>query len=590
MIRGGSYDILSVMSELRKSCMGGKLPPLKKIVLALAFGLALQAFAAGEPSFCSLRCGPGSCADENWPKVLDALSQTPHPFDAIWFSTGVAYPPLDWHRAQSARCAKAAKDLKKIGMSAAVEIQMTIGHGDVMLTRKDCRAQDWPTWVGWNGKACKHVSCPRGKGFRDYFARVAAIYAEWKPECVWIDDDLRLENRAPNGGGKYEGCWCESCVAAFSRREGRDWTRESLLAAIEKGDKDLKRRWFALQEDNLAEFAGVIARAVAQVSPETRLGLEAALCANGVTKILKAMRDASGKPVRLRSGEGAYWDRNPHEQLEKAYRIAKATAEYGCFDLVDVFSPEIESCPRTFSCRTPQGAILEGFEQLATGANALSMFLADTRVGEDWNYYRDILFRRLGAAHGFLKGYAEANRGTLPCGFSVKGGEVPKELVACRGVPVVCGRAKSLGELPDVNAIPASLGGSGWQAKGEHETVVLQAAAGPRLMEFARRADAVSGGKTPILFTRPVMAWTMPRVGEDGELRTVAVINCSIDVQDPVAVRLRGVPADANVAWVPLHGERAALAVVREGAEAVITLPAVGAWDCGYLRIEGELK
>ena len=573
------------MSELQKCCTRDKLPLQRKLVLAFAFGLALQVFAAGEPSFCSLRCGPGSCADENWPKVLDALSQTPRPFDAIWFSTGVAYPPLDWHRAQSARCAKAAEDLKKIGMSAAVEIQMTIGHGDAMLTRQDCRAQGWPTWVGWNGKTCKHVSCPRGKGFRDYFARVAAIYAEWKPECVWIDDDLRLENRAPDGGGKYEGCWCASCVAAFSRLEGRDWTRETLLAAIEKGDKDLKRRWFALQEDGLAEFAGAIARAVTEVSPETRLGLEAALCANGVTKILKAMRDASGKPVRLRSGEGAYWDRNPHEQLEKAYRIAKATAEYGCFDLVDVFSPEIESCPRTFSCRTPQGAILEGFEQLAMGANALSMFLADTRVGEDWSYYRDILFRRLGAAHGFLKGYAEANRGTLPCGFSVKGGEVPKELVACRGVPVVCGRAKSLGDLPDVNAIPASLGGSGWQAKGEHETIVMQAAAGPRLMEFARRADAVSGGKTPILFTRPVMAWVLPRVREDGELRTVALVNCSIDVQDPVAVHLRGVPADAKVTWVPLHGVRTALEPRREGGDIVVTLPSLGAWDCGYLKL-----
>ena len=30
-----------------------------------------------------------------------------------------------------------------------------------------------------------------------------------------------------------------------------------------------------------------------------------------------------------------------------------------------------------------------------------------------------------------------------------------------------------------------------------------------------------------------------------------------------------------------------ALAVVREGAEAVVTLPAVGAWDCGYLLVDG---
>lgn len=48
--------------------------------------------------------------------------------------------------------------------------------------------------------------------------------------------------------------------------------------------------------------------------------------------------------------------------------------------------------------------------------------------------------------------------------------------------------------------------------------------------------------------------------------------------------RTRG---DAQVAWVPLHGDHAVLAVMREGTETVVTLPAVGAWDCGYLLVEG---
>ena len=39
--------------------------------------------------------------------------------------------------------------------------------------------------------------------------------------------------------------------------------------------------------------------------------------------------------------------------------------------------------------------------------------------------------------------------------------------------------------------------------------------------------------------------------------------------------RTRG---DAQVAWVPLHGDHAVLAVMREGTETVVTLPAVGAW------------
>ena len=46
---------------------------MKRTFVFLPLTLVLAGFAAGEPSFCSLRCGPGSCEDENWPKVLDAV-------------------------------------------------------------------------------------------------------------------------------------------------------------------------------------------------------------------------------------------------------------------------------------------------------------------------------------------------------------------------------------------------------------------------------------------------------------------------------------------------------------------------------------
>ena len=63
-------------------------------------------------------------------------------------------------------------------------------------------------------------------------------------------------------------------------------------------------------------------------------------------------------------------------------------------------------------------------------------------------------------ARGFLKDFHDANQGARPCGLTVKGG-VPAELVACRGVPIVSGRAKTLGELPPVSEIPARMAGAG---------------------------------------------------------------------------------------------------------------------------------
>ena len=552
---------------------------------AVAAVLAAFAVGAAEVPFCALRSGAGVVSPANWPKVHEALAANPGAFDEIWFSTGITYPPLDWHREQSRRCADAAEDLKKLGIVASLEIQMTIGHGDGVGTNRDDRALDWQRWVGWDGTAARICSCPRAPGLRDYFRSVAAIYAGWHPGCIWIDDDLRMNNRAPSKGSPNRpGCWCPSCLAAFSETEGRTWTRETLLAAIVGGDAALEGRWRTFQAQGLADLAKAIAEEVRRVSPETVMGSE---FGGGIPEVIRALYAGSGRKVRVRPGAGCYWDTNPHQQISKAHYAAAQIAALGCDEIIEAVIPETETCPRTFSCRTPQGVILEAFEHLACGADALSLFVADTRMGEDWNFYRDRMFRRIAAARGFLLGYRHANEGTLPCGFTVEDG--PQDLVACRGIPIVTGRAKALGPLPDIRTISVRGGGAVWQARDLHpDTLAMQMAAGPDLMAFAKRADESCGNRTPVMFDSPVMAWVQPHVSSDGRLRTVAVLNASIDVQEPVRVRLRGVPEGASVEWRPLHGAAKVLAPSREGAEVSVELPAIPAWDCGYVFIAKE--
>ena len=88
-----------------------------------------------------------------------------------------------------------------------------------------------------------------------------------------------------------------------------------------------------------------------------------------------------------------------------------------------------------------------------------------------------------------------------------------------------------------------------------------------------------------VIFERPVMAFAMPRVRDDGTLVTLAIVNASIDRQDPVVVRLRGVSADVKVAlWhQPEADGVVALAVSHCNGEARVRLPRIGAWECGYL-------
>ena len=288
--------------------------------------------------------------------------------------------------------------------------------------------------------------------------------------------------------------------------------------------------------------------------------------------------------MRLRPGAGAYWDVDAHQQLDKAYYLQTTLCAARKEPWIGACCPEIETCPRTFACRTAQGVILEAFENLVLGMDFLSMFVADARTDESTAFYADRLFPRLAAAHSFLKGYRDANRGTRPCGFSVAD-EVPAKFVACRGIPIAPAMGRSLGPLPDVKKIPARTAGAEWMAGDRaKETLVMQVVSSVALTNFYAQCDNAAGNRLPVLFEEAVMAFVMPRVKEDGTLVSVAFVNASIDRQDPVAVRLRGVPTNVQVAvWHQPEAEPVEIGLVRCGGDVRVRLPRIGAWECGYL-------
>ena len=552
--------------------------PMMKLYVGLA--LIVPAVFAGEVPFNALRFGSEYTTTANWPAMREALTVNSNAFDEVWFSTGVHFPPLSWHEERARVCAAAAADLRRLGIVPSIEIQTIIGHTDAILGSGNCGGQNWSTWVGCDGTVSAHVSCPRDPRLAAYFARVGELHAAWKPGTVWIDDDVTLRNRAPMKGPGLFGCFCDRCVGDFAKKDGHAWTRAKLASAI-RSNRAVAARWEAFHVEGMAQLVRTIAAAVHRVSPTTVFGYQYGF--SGRVGIPKGLHDGSGMPVRLRPGAGAYWDTDAHAQLSKAYELAQLSAMFGFPDWIEARCPEIESCPRTFCCRTPQGIILEAFENLAMGMDFLSMFVADARPGEDIRYYRDRLFPRIAAAHDFLKSFRDANRGALPCGFTVEGG-TPMKLVACRGIPIVAGRSRSLGRIPDINTIPVRMAGSGDVGGRERQMRVMQIASCPGLRDFYRRCDEASGGRLPVRFEEPVMAFAMPNVKPDGTLATLAVVNASIDRQEPVAVRLRGVPATAKKAvWRVPEGPVQDVVLERTGTETRAVLPRLGAWQCGYL-------
>ena len=548
--------------------------------------LPLLAVFSAETPFCALRFGYRYTEPEKWSEMRAALEKNRGTFDEVWFSTGVSFPALAWHEASARQCAVAAADLREMGVVPSIEIQTIIGHTDGILEEGDCSGQTWGTWVAADGTAAKRVACPHDPRLAAYFARVGELHAAWKPGSMWIDDDVTLRNRVPMKDRSKEllGCFCDRCLGDFVTKDGRAWTRAELADAI-RADTAVARRWEDYQSGNFAALVGTVAAAVHRISPETVFGYQYGH--SGRPAIVKGIFDGCGIPVRLRPGAGAYWDTYPHDQMVKAYELQELSAMMGRPDWIGARCPEIETCPRTFACRTPQGVILEAFENLALGMDFLSMFVADARTDETTAFYADRLFPRLRAAQPFLKGYRDVNRGTVPCGLSA-GSAATEILTACRGIPIVNGFGRSLGKLPPIESVKVRTNGSGTGLTGaDYRTRVLQIASSTGLMDFARRADEASGGRLPVLFDEATFAFAMPRVRDDGTLVTLAVVNASIDRQDPVGVRLRGVPDGVGTAfWRSPESALVALRVERRGAFAWVKLPRIGAWDCGYLSFD----
>jgi len=70
-----------------------------------------------------------------------------------------------------------------------------------------------------------------------------------------------------------------------------------------------------------------------------------------------------------------------------------------------------------------------------------------------------------------------------------------------------------------------------------------------------------------------------------GDLRSVTVLNASLDAQPPVTLRLRGFREGLETTeWITSKERPVTLAVRWENKDALVTLPAIGPWQLGWLR------
>lgn len=159
-------------------------------------------------------------------------------------------------------------DLK--GITFSINSWHTIMHADfgkVLSPEHNFRLMVDP-----EGNAAKLCVCPIDENWQNYMAGLMARYAELQPNILWIEDDYRFHNHDPLVWG---GCFCDAHMAMFSEKAGKKLTRDEFVKGmLTPGEVHPYRKiWLDSCRETMNRLSEKIGKAVAAVSPETRMGL-----------------------------------------------------------------------------------------------------------------------------------------------------------------------------------------------------------------------------------------------------------------------------------------------------------------------------
>lgn len=507
-------------------------------------------------------------SDAKWAETYAAIKENPGVCDDVWFATGLNIISPEFHKEHATRLIKAKQQLNELGIAASLQFQMTIGHGD-SFGEDNNELFSHKTWGGWTGSLgveAKYCNCPRQPEFLKYMRELAAIYAPLHFHSLWIDDDLRYHNHIPATNGSLLGCWCDTCIKAFNREHKTEWTRESLARAVES-DPVMYEQWWRFSTASLQEVARVICEEFVKVSPETQLGFQHTNYAQDIKyqeAIIQTMKDVSGKAVLYRPGGGNYYDwSNADGQITKSMTsvshmksIDNKNIKYWC--------PEIESWPRVYGSRTARSIQIEGFTALAYGADAISYFVIAGEK-EDASLYSYSLLRPLSEASDVIRGYLEANKGTLPIGYvaDVKIAELYH--FGRSALPILPGKGVSLGKLDSKDMVFEYTTQTSKQIQAHRELI-----------------DSLH--PSPVLCIAPYIGLMIPRVDSLGRVRTIAFVNTRIDSQYRIKVRIN---SDIDKAvWYEMREKPINLSIVKDNGCSYIEIPEIQPWNCGYIELQ----
>lgn len=351
-------------------------------------------------------------------QLIDALKQYPGLFDEAWLcmSDDKAVLTDSVLEHSSDKMAQMAQRLREISVTPSIQ-GITLGHSDT-FSGWNPELTPWGTMVGPDGARSSSIACPRQKAFQEYKAKEYALYAKKvKPNIIWLDDDLRLTYHT-----LPFACFCDTCIAEFNRENESDWTRESLVAALEENADggELRSKWIRFGQESMAEVARAISHSVHEVSPDMRMGLQntafhrSLLEGKDWNPILKAMEEETGKAPASRPGNGFYNDHEPRGMINKAYDMARQIRRLD--PDVKIIASEIEGYMHASAGKSYQGLCVESMLYLAMGCTQLSYSIIAS-AAEPMEWYASHYFKHLKEYRPSYEEYATFNEGTEPRGI-----------------------------------------------------------------------------------------------------------------------------------------------------------------------------
>lgn len=215
--------------------------------------------------------------------------------------------PIEEHKKMAKILKSAVKKCKANGIRCSFFLKSLVGHFSACSY-----ALPYTKFVGMNGQQSTSEPCLLDEDFASYAADVMSCYAECGFESMMFDDDFRSINHC---NGQF-GCFCDLHVQKTAERYGKSLTREQLITAFKRFDKEslrIKKCFREINFEGQIQFAQKVEKAVHAVDYDVQIGLMASgleadqYQGRDIKKLLEAFA-GEGRTPFIRPPGGAYSD------------------------------------------------------------------------------------------------------------------------------------------------------------------------------------------------------------------------------------------------------------------------------------------